>query len=130
MTTSEVHTHIRIHTSSSYTHVVYWLESTATTFRLSSHSSASRASSQCSLVLHWTPTPCSDAVLLPVQIRFSIILSFRFITQTSGDHSIGARRSRASVSKVISQPRSLGGRRPVDRGAGARSIARPARPWV
>ena len=29
------------------------------------------------------------------------------------------RRSRASVSKVISQPRSLGGRRPVDRAAGA-----------
>ena len=30
-----------------------------------------------------------------------------------------ARRSRASVSKVISRPRSLGGRRPVDRAAGA-----------
>ena len=29
------------------------------------------------------------------------------------------RRSRTSVSKVISQPRSLGGRRPVDRAAGA-----------
>ena len=30
-----------------------------------------------------------------------------------------SRRSRASVSKVISQPRSLGGRRPVDRATGA-----------
>ena len=46
-----------------------------------------------------------------------LIAPLRGILKTSNE--LTSRRSRPSVSKVISQPRSLGGRRPVDRAAGA-----------
>ena len=51
----------------------------------------------CSMHSHGYPAPCPN--------RFSL--------------EFHSRRSRPSVSKVISQPRSLGGRRPVDRATGA-----------
>ena len=65
----------------------------------------------CSLLL--------DSLAFSFLLFRTVFPKLNFVREIKNCEWATARRSRPSVSKVISQPRSLGGRRPVDRAAGA-----------